>query len=412
MDSHSNLNLENNQMNAEIQQKEISLEDLFTLLKVSFTETDNSKRKQAEDKLNSLQVLIASNYIPSIINIILDNNNQYDMKSNTNLRLSLILYIKNILKNIFITKEFNIDNIKLILNSLFPLMIASIEFPENIKSNVSLLFIELLNLPQLRIDTSPFTGLLNELNNINTQDLGQVSAALFIFTSMSNSSILMKDSDNFIQYVGTILTVIDAILISTDNIINQITSLSNENEINNYIAILKIKRQCFDLIFMKVTRMKRFNKYNDTIAASIIEKFLFKVSSSILHKHSELFNSSLLETSNLICMTTLPEFDKACNNMKVKAIQIISLFLQFESIEIKNKTLYEQSNFIFNGIFSSLIEIITKRIDYFRKLNINNEYPDNGYEAMIFQFGLLISRFIIREPAISSFKHDIERSYF
>lgn len=412
MENQSNFNPENNQMNREILPKEISLEDLFSLLKSSFSEVDNTIRRQAEDKLKSLESLIASEYIPTIINIVLDQNNQFNMMQNPNLRLSLILYTKNVLKNIFITKEYTIDQIKLILNSLMPLMISSIQLPDNLKSNISLLFIEVLNLHQLKVDNSPFINLLNQLNTINPQDLVQVSATLFIFNSISSSGLLSKDSDYFIQFVGTILTVIDSILVSMDSILSQISTLSNKDEINNYISIMKIKRQCFDLIFMKVTRLKKFNKFSGTISASIIDKFLIKVSSSIISKPSILFNSSLLDPSNLICMTTVPEYDNACNNMKVKATQIISLLLQFESSEIQNKLLYEQSNIIFKEIFHSILEIITKKLDYIKKMNCDKDCPDNGYESMIFQFGLFISRFIIREPTISSFKQDIEKYYF
>jgi hypothetical protein len=78
-------------------------------------------------------------------------------------------------------------------------------------------------------------------------------------------------------------------------------------------------------------------------------------------------NQSIPNNNLIIYITDNEELDKVLNSIKAKSFQLISAIIQYGSTDIKNATVRD--------ISYSLIDVVIKNLDYFRKVSPEHTKP-------------------------------------
>jgi len=98
--------------------------------------------------------------------------------------------------------------------------------------------------------------------------------------------------------------------------------------------------------------------------------------------------------------------------MKAKAFQLISYIVQSEGTTIKNGLIIDNLSKIVNLTITSLEFVINNKLEYISSMGKDrDDYPDYGYDNLLFQMLLFLSRFLAREPIITGFTGFVKK-YF
>jgi hypothetical protein len=158
-----------------------------------------------------------------------------------------------------------------------------------------------------------------------------------------------------------------------------------------------------DFLFLSLLKMKKLDKTTE-IMDIYIQKFIPFTCEMILLKIEEW-------PIYFIFWTEQSELDLIVNTMKSKAFQFLSYIIQSENVTtVKNSILIDNINKIVNVIIDNLNFVIDQKMYYLAEMNKNSDkFKDNGYESLLFQIILFLSRILTREPFISTFSKFIEK---
>lgn len=98
--------------------------------------------------------------------------------------------------------------------------------------------------------------------------------------------------------------------------------------------------------------------------------------------------------------------------MKSKAFQLISYMIQVEGVSIKNQSIVDNCSKVVNLAISSLNYAVGEKLAYLSEMGKDNQYPDYGYDILLFQIMLFLSRFLVREPVLTQFTGFVKKYFY
>jgi hypothetical protein len=149
-------------------------------------------------------------------------------------------------------------------------------------------------------------------------------------------------------------------------------------------------------LFLSCLKLKKLDKI-DNLIEEYINKFIPFTSEMVLY--------TPLNQQHPIIWTGVKETDNVFNSMKSKALQFISLMIQYNGVQtIRNQVLLEHTTKLVNPMIASIKFVISD------KMSILNELEREGeqYETLIFQTMLFFSRLFTRDPVITHFQTMVE----
>jgi hypothetical protein len=139
---------------------------------------------------------------------------------------------------------------------------------------------------------------------------------------------------------------------------------------------------------------------------------------NVFNKVSQLYNTKFLNTAITFASMTIPnvqpvyfiawegnsEYDNSMNSMKAKAFQFINSLTQKKEKVIDVAFVDSYTN-LTRTCIENLQYVITNKFAYIQEMDKeSNNFPDYNYENLIYQVLLFLSRVLIREPFIDTFR--------
>jgi hypothetical protein len=153
-------------------------------------------------------------------------------------------------------------------------------------------------------------------------------------------------------------------------------------------------RSILDYLFLSLLKLKKLNSL-DNIFSLYVGKYLpFTI---------ETISYSNQQEGNLILFTGDKEVDTQLNTMKAKAFQLVSYIVQAEGATIKNQLIVDNCSKVVNLAISSLNFVVSDKLSYLSEMGKDTQFPDHGYDALLFQIMLFLSRFLVRDPVLTQF---------
>ena len=405
-------------------------ENIKELLEV-FTQVingnNNELRKQAEEKLQKLEINVIDFTVLASKLIILKDEN---LDISDSIRLTIIVYLKNlIIKTLDNNPNFKIQNYQQLIEILINLSINGSLINNAIQENINNILQLVVNkfdnalLQETSRNLHNFKGendneikyfikIIDYLKeNINSNNLySLLGVANTLFTILSSN---IKSSE-FLKIFNLSLSVLKVIYDSTNALMSSVTQLKDETDINNFSKLMSIKKIYYESLFFISMKLKKTNMLKDNIYEEFINNYFDAAITNILYNVypliSENNNNNSNQTNNLFfCFTENAALDKAVNIMKAKAFMLISLYVQNEAPEIKNNIVIDRCTKLFTIICIGFKYLINNKYDYISKMGRDNiNYPDNEYNSIIFQANLFLSRILVREPILSDMQMHIK----
>ena len=409
-------------MNNQMTKEQADLFEVLKLLEETFRGKETKKIDEAKSKLQ--QILEVSNGLSYGITLLLEA-----LKLNTfenkiiplDIHKSIVIYLKNILFN---------NNMKLESEQLFSFLINILDLLfSHRKNNPNLCNPVIINIFQTII-----------VNILSSKKILENKNQNYIEKILENIITILKSEtkENYLQ------TAKIAILLAN-------TLLSSKSaDANNYQRILENYYMFIvNHIFSNVSNYidPKNNIYNDEFI--LILKFLFDGFYTNLSKTRGIFDIQKrkeiarkffkeygLYSYELIQL--MPPFDEATtkkygkpnpiivfnvdekkysemNHMKSKAIQFLSFITQVSTLEERNseeeknfindKELVELINKIIYLIVNTFEDILSNKEKYYfvRKYKEDIKEEDDGYNILLFQICVFLTRSLIREPIKTEF---------
>lgn len=444
------MNIQTNFKNDDIALNNEFLKNTF---KAIYSESDNEKRKQAEEiiKLLSKDPLP---FIQNIVNFIKQDYEQTDssQKLNDSLMKSILVTLKNCVAltcdgKISLTFPEYLQLFKAISSLLKHLGDdCIIDLKNDNKSHIELLEMvfnsiikKLSNL--CPYDSSEYEILLLELlkslyNNFVFESEKQVDSS----RSDQNENYLERTLRIFKAYYPLVFLirsffcsnmtktflypfVIDNTLpFLMQTLLNQIEkdietckSMQSNDELFLFILITNTKTIMIENYFSLLKYSQLFGFFsvqnNEKCSNNILnieETFAYLLP---IYLSTLKFNCNQNKSNTYISITDVKTLDMSLNYIKARVFNSISLFLQFYSNnEVTSKTLIENSCLIFDLIYSDLISLVNNNYNFLigiikrksfivDKINSSNdEFEDYNYSNIIFFTLLFMVRFLVRSP--------------
>jgi hypothetical protein len=138
----------------------------------------------------------------------------------------------------------------------------------------------------------------------------------------------------------------------------------------------------------------------------------------MFNKVSHLFYSKFLDTAFKFASMTIPnvqpvyfiawtnnsEYDNSMNSMKSKAFQFFNSLLQKKD-KVIDTSFVEGYTELIKSCLQNLQFVITEKFSYLQEMDKESTtFPDYNYENLIYQVLLFLSKSLIREPFIDTFR--------
>ena len=365
---------------------------LLTLLRASFTEKDNAKRKEAEAQLKIYESNLLE-FIKLTTYVILTE----ELNHEQSLRLSVVVYLKNQLKTRLNQNTVKKDDCLKILEMILPMCITANFTDVKVSSNVNELISIVLSKPDIQ-DKAVVEGLINFLTqSINKTDINILSNIMNMTYVILSSPLKLS---NFTSILGPIRSLINILIEICNELLGRFTAIQNEGDIEVFIKLINMKKQFFESLFLLTIKLKKNEVWDLSISEDFINTYLDQALSTILFMSND---------ASFISFTEQPHIDSSINLMKSKALMWLSLMIQNEGAEIKNNTVYEKCFKLFTIIAQGFKFLIEHKMAYLGNMSKDEkDYPDNEYNTIIFQSNLFISRLLVREPVVSNMNKHIK----
>jgi hypothetical protein len=139
---------------------------------------------------------------------------------------------------------------------------------------------------------------------------------------------------------------------------------------------------------------------------------------NMLNKLIHIYNVKFVETAIKFASMTIPnvqpvyfiawennsEFDNSMNSMKAKAFQFLNSLMQKKE-KLIDASFVDSYTVLVQSCISNLQFVITDKFSYIQEMDKeSNNYPDYNYENLIYQILLFLSKILIREPFVETFR--------
>jgi hypothetical protein len=105
-----------------------------------------------------------------------------------------------------------------------------------------------------------------------------------------------------------------------------------------------------------------------------------------------------------IAWTNNSEYDNSMNSMKSKAFQFFNSLLQKKD-KVIDTSFVEGYTELIKSCLQNLQFVITEKFSYLQEMDKESTtFPDYNYENLIYQVLLFLSKSLIREPFIDTFR--------
>ena len=368
------------------------VQELLNLLRASFTEKDNVLRNQAEQKLKQYENNILE-FIKLTTYVVLSE----DLNNEQSLRLSVIVYLKNQLKTKLNHNAINKDDCLKILDMILPMCISANFKDSKVINNLNEILSLVLSKQNFQ-DNIVLENLLDYLSkSVDKTDIKKLSNIMNITFVILSSPLKIL---NFTSILGPLRNLLNTLIEIGDDLLGRLIAIQNEGDINLFIKLINLKKQFFECLFMLSIKLKKYEIWDLSISEDFINIYLEQAIAAVL------FQS---QGTCFISFTEQPIVDSSINLMKSKAMTWLSLMIQYEGVEIKNKAIYEKCFKLFTIIGQGFKFLIDNKMTYLGNMGKNEkDFPDNDYNTIIFQSNLFISRLLVREPIVSNMNKHIK----
>lgn len=188
------------------------------------------------------------------------------------------------------------------------------------------------------------------------------------------------------------------LVIIGDTFSKVITFIDDPNSVddsNMFTAAIDLARSILDYLFFSLSKCKKFSlvQYNTIFISSFIEQ----LNHIIFYTNAKIWNRPIIFLSEL-------QIDFNINGMKSKALQILSLMIQFENSTITNAKLLQVASDVVKESMEALNFIIENKFDLIKKINDT----EGNYNYLIFNIFLMMCRFLIRDPIPQQFNKNVK----
>lgn len=366
--------------------------EIFEMFRLTFTETNSQKRNDIEAKLKFFEEkpLDLLNFVVHIL-----PNSEFNDRST---KLSVCAFLKNVIKG-KLDKRLNFEKeLGEVLNILVPLSLKCSQAGSNqIQEQLNLIIGMIVSRPEFQ-SLETFNRLIEYVDSLlDKKDIPQLASSILIIQVLIAAPIKVLYVQEVFSKARQCIHILNEI---ANDYLSRFTAFSSSTDIELFLKLVLIKRIFYELLFLMTIKLKKSEILTATLTEELISQYLDDACSTVL------FQS---ETSSFISFTGLKEIDSALNLMKCKSFMWISILIQNEGIEIKNKTLVEKCMRLFFSVVAGFKIVLTTKYDYISLMTKDDiKYPDNDYSTLIFQANLFISRLLVREPIVNNMNKHIK----
>ncbi len=367
-----------------------NIEEILTCLKNTYSSPNNNIRTSSEKKLSELKVdnivVFTSNFIDLLSSKQLDQN----------LRMSIILLLKRIIKEKDDNNELDIDS----NNQLIQLYITILVNP-----NIS--FKEIENLKEtfiLLVNNTTGEVLLEIINYINKQKssmpLGSVNGVIEVLSAITNADQI-KNKKIITMILEGVISMTCSIV---ENIYCKYENLSIEQNKDDYLKFNVIFYNIFDLFFQcSIRSYKKYKIKNDNIS-NLLDKVLI-VGVKIL------VNMKAKDNNKIISWTGDKKTDKTINNMKINILKYVNLQVTIYGDIIIDQNKIENHQQIIKIFICNLEWLIMNKYTYLIKLESGDNYPDYSYSYVISYMFIYLKRIFNKDNYTKEFTNYFNSMY-
>lgn len=318
------------------------------------------------------------------------------------LKLSIVLYLKNMLKAKIESREINSQYVLEILKDYVDLILTG-NLTDKLLQNVNISLTNILNSNTISNNINIANELCLSLKNYTfTKDIDITAFKPVIALFQILISCKSTNSENILDTVLIMVEVLEFIISKINEKFGTInirleTQLFLERYFKILIFSLEIHKFIFDFLFLSLLKFKKLD---------LVDKIYQHYTTKFIPYSVNMVSFTIPEVMpNLICWTGDKEFDSIMNSMKGKALQFISFLVQMEGTTIKDTFLVENVSQIVNLAINNLNLILVTKLPYISEMSTDNiNHPDHSYGFLLYHIFLFFSRFLTREPIISHFK--------
>lgn len=371
----------------------LSPNEVFEIFKITFSESNDQSRKEAEAKLKSFEqnllglLKFVSNILP---------NPELTCKST---KLSICTFLKNVIKRRIEKKENLEKDLTEILRILVPLSINNSMQESNtpIQEQINQIISIILSKPEIQ-NGEAIPQLLDFVDSLlDKTNIPSLSSSFLIFQLIIASPIKVINVQNYFSKARQIIHSLNEV---TNEYLSQFKALSSSTDIELFIKLLSMKRVFYEAIFLITLKLKKAELLLASVNEELVSLYLDDAINTILFQSDEF---------SFISFSGNNQIDSAINNMKCKAFMWISIIIQNEGNEIKNKSIVEKCLRLFFSVGNGFKNVLNSKYDYISMMSRGDQkFPDNDYSTIIFQANLFISRLLVREPIVNKMNKHIK----
>lgn len=374
-------------------QNVISAEELLKLFTITFKETNNDARKQAEKQISE-SCKNLHNFITLSGEIILAPENKVDV----NVKVSIVTYLKNLIKRKIDEPVVKKEELNSVLGLMIPISISASAHHNKIQDIINSIVISLIS-KQENQDQDILNKVMEFL--LTNVDRNKIDQLLGVSSTILSIISAPYKIDTFRYILEPLNKILDEIKDSANDLLSRFTAIQSDEDVKVFLKVVNTKKNFLHGIFLILMKLGQNMKKEKIDSKDIFEKkYLDEAISTIFYQSTN---------GSFVSFTKQPEVDKTLNGLKCKAFTLISYLVQNEGQEIKSELIIDRCSKLFTSITDGFKVLISEHYTYLSKMGRDEkDFPDNEYNSIIFQANLFISRFLIREPIVSNMNNYIK----
>jgi hypothetical protein len=313
-------------------------------------------------------------------------------------KLAVCAFLKNVIKNKLEKKQNNEKELGEILLHLVTLSLKCNEGGSTqIQEQLNIVIGMIVSRPEHQ-NLETFTKLIEFVDSLlDKKDIPQLASSILIIQVMIAVPIKVHYMQEVFSKTRQCIHVLNEI---ANDYLGRFTALNSSTDIELFLKLVLIKRVFYELLFLITIKLKKSELLPVSLNEELINSYLEDACSTIL------FQS---EASSFISFSGSKEVDCALNLMKCKSFMWISILIQNEGNEIKNKALIEKCMRLFLSVVAGFKVVLANKYEYISLMSKDDvKCPDNDYSTIIFQANLFISRLLVREPIVNNMNKHIK----